>query len=293
MIHRPFGKAGFDVSVLGFGAGHIGDPAMSEDRVAKLLHDALDLGITLFDTARGYGCSEERIGRHLSGVRDRIILSTKVGYGIQGFSDWTGPIIGAGVREALRLLKTDRIDIVHLHSCPKDTLLRGEVVAALDDEVRAGRVRVAAYSGENDALFHALTENRFRSVQFSLNVCDQRSIDLALPKARERGLGVIAKRPLANVPWRFAERPTGQYAEVYWDRLKAMNLDPRGLPWNDVALRFAAFQDGVSSCIAGTSNADHLKALAAALDAGPLAPDHVATIRDAFRRCARDWVGQV
>src|SRR3954453_2251217 len=156
MKRRPFGRTGLTVPVLGFGAGHVGDPALDEAEVGRLLHGALDLGVNLIDTARSYGLSEERIGRHLAGRRDEFVLSTKVGYGIPGYDDWTGPVIAAGVDAALGRLRTDRIDIVHFHSCPLAVLERGEVIAALQAAVAAGKVRVAAYSGEHPPLDWAI-----------------------------------------------------------------------------------------------------------------------------------------
>src|SRR3954447_2022124 len=101
MDKRSFGNTGISVPVLGFGAGHIGDPALSEEEVGRLLHGALDLGVTLIDTARSYGLSEERIGKHLSHRRKDFVLSTKVGYSVPGVADWTGPVITAGVDAAL------------------------------------------------------------------------------------------------------------------------------------------------------------------------------------------------
>src|SRR5205823_2689981 len=166
-----------------------------EGEAGRLLHGALDLGVTLFDTARSYGLSEERIGRHLAGRRHEVVLSTKIGYGIPGYDDWTGPVITAGVEAALGRLRTDRIDVVHLHSCPLAVLERGEVVAALRAAVAAGKVRVAAYSGDNAPLDWAVASGAFGSVETSVNLVDQRAIERSLPSAGERGLGVIAKRP--------------------------------------------------------------------------------------------------
>jgi aryl-alcohol dehydrogenase-like predicted oxidoreductase len=76
MDHRPFGRTGLTFPCLGFGAGHVGDPALAEAEVGRLLHGVLDLGVTLIDTARSYGLSEERIGRHLAGRRNEFVLST-------------------------------------------------------------------------------------------------------------------------------------------------------------------------------------------------------------------------
>jgi aryl-alcohol dehydrogenase-like predicted oxidoreductase len=252
----------------------------------------VDSGITLIDTARGYGLSEERIGRYLGHRRSEIVLSTKVGYDIPGYEDWSGPIITAGVEAALHRLRTDYIDIVHLHSCPLDVLQQGDVIDALEQTVAAGKVRVAAYSGDNEPLWYAIESDRFRSIQTSINIADQRVIDTGLPMARERGLGVIAKRPLANAPWRFQVRPEGDYSEVYWERLREMQLDPGDLEWDELALRFVAFLPGVSSCIVGTRSPDHLRRNVAIVEQGPLPEETVHHIRAAFQAHDQEWVGK-
>jgi len=149
MEQRIFGKTGLKVSVLGFGAGHIGSENFSENEAESLLNQVVDSGITLIDTARAYGLSEERIGKYLSHRRKDFVLSTKVGYGVIGFENWTYECVRAGIDEALRLLRTDYIDIVHLHSCPIGTLQWGEPLRALEESVHDGKIRVAAYSGEN------------------------------------------------------------------------------------------------------------------------------------------------
>ena len=138
---RPFGRSGLIVSALGLGAGELGDPAQDEREVAALVDAAIERGITLIDTARGYGLSEERLGRILPRSRDRVVLSTKVGYGVDGEPDWTGRCVARGIDDALRRLATDWIDIVHLHSCPVDVLARGEVIGALVDARAAGKLR--------------------------------------------------------------------------------------------------------------------------------------------------------
>jgi aryl-alcohol dehydrogenase-like predicted oxidoreductase len=293
MDERPFGTTGLRVPVLGFGAGHIGDPALSEEEVGRLLHGALDLGVTLIDTARSYGLSEERIGKHLSHRRDDFVLSTKVGYGVPGITDWTGPVITAGVDAALGRLRTDRIDIVHLHSCPVETLERGEVIAALQAAVAAGKARVAAYSGDNAPLDWAIASGAFGSVELSVNLVDQRGIERALPETRARGLGVIAKRPAANAPWRFTDRPEASDVALYWERWRALNLNPGPYGWTELALRFAAYQEGVHCAIVGTSRLEHLRQNVEQIEKGPLPAETVAAIRAAFSAQGASWEGQI
>ncbi|WP_027480445.1 aldo/keto reductase [Deinococcus pimensis] len=293
MLEREFGNTGLRVSALGFGAGHVGGHDLGEDEAGTVLNRAVDLGVTLIDTARGYGLAEERVGRHLSHRRDDFVLSTKGGYGVEGTDDWTPENIRLGIERALRVMRTDRIDVFHLHSCPLDVARREDLLAELDRAREAGLVRVTAYSGENAALDWAVGSGRFGSVQTSVNLADQRSLHHDLPRAREAGLGVIAKRPLANAPWRFAERPTGQYAEVYWDRLKVLALDPAGLDWDEFALRFSTFAPGVSSAIAGTRSPERLARNAEIVARGPLPQDVLDRVEASWAEHGADWGGEV
>ena len=290
---RPFGTTGLSVPALGLGAGQLGDPGQDDGEVGRLLNEALDLGVTLIDTARSYGCSEERIGRHLAHRRGEFVLTTKVGYGVAGEADWTAGCVRRGIDEALWRLRTDVIDVVLLHSCDAAVLSDQGILTALDQARAAGKLRVAAYSGEGAPLDLAVACGRLGAVECSVNLCDQRVLDGALPRAAARGLGVIAKRPLANAPWRHLERPVGQYVEPYWERWQAMRLDAARLPWDELALRFAAHAPGVSCCIVGTSDLAHLRRNVALAARGPLPTDLVEALRLAFRAHDRGWEGQV
>jgi aryl-alcohol dehydrogenase-like predicted oxidoreductase len=290
---RLLGATRLFVPPLGFGAGGIADPATPEADVARLLGGALDLGLSLIDTARSYGLSEERIGRHLGGRRKEFVLSTKVGYGVPGVPDWTGTAVASGIDAALARLRTDVIDVVHLHSCPLDVLRNGGVVEPLLRAVVAGKVRVAAYSGDNAPLAWAASEGPFGSLQTSVNLYDQSALESAVPAAAVRGIGVIAKRALGNAPWRFASRPGGDEAEPYWDRMATMRLPDFGLPPEELAIRFSAFAPGVATALVASRSAGHLRALAAAVAKGPLPEDVVMKIRAAFRLHGASWEGRI
>jgi aryl-alcohol dehydrogenase-like predicted oxidoreductase len=292
MDARPFGATGLAVTPLGYGAGEIGHPEIAEAAAERLLHAVLDAGLTFVDTARSYGHSEERIGRYLHRRRDAFVLSTKVGYGVPGVADWTYEAVRQGIEAARQRLRSDVLDVVHLHSCPQTVLAGTGVVDALAEAVGAGKVRVAAYSGENEDLACALATGRFGALQTSLNLFDQRSIGGTVSEARERGLGVIGKRPLGNAPWRFAQRPEREDVAVYWLRMRAMALD-FDLPWAEVALRFAAYHTGAHTCLAATTNPAHLRANVAAVKTGPLPDALVTRIRAAFARHDDGWVGLV
>jgi aryl-alcohol dehydrogenase-like predicted oxidoreductase len=291
MERREYGCTGLVVSALGLGAGQLGDARLDEREAADLIATAVDGGITLIDTAPSYGLSEQRLGRHLGARRDAVVLSTKLGYGVDGIADWTGPCITAGVEQALRVLRTDRLDIAHLHSCPWQVLAGNDVIAALVAAREAGKVRAIAYSGENEDLAYALGRPEFDGYMASLNLFDQRLIDDALP--RLDGRGFIAKRPVANHPWRFAERPVGDYCESYWARWQSMGLDAGGLDWGELALRFTLSLPGVSSAVVGTGRPQHLREAIAWAARGGLPADSVARWREAFRRHDQGWTGQI
>jgi aryl-alcohol dehydrogenase-like predicted oxidoreductase len=289
---RNFGNTGLTVTALGFGAGQIGDHSLSETEIELILNSILDSGINLIDTARGYGASEERIGRYLSRRRNEFVLSTKVGYGIDGIQDWTYDCIIAGVDEALRIMRTDHLDIVHLHSCPIEILRNGDVIKALHKTVEDGKVIAAAYSGENNELEFAVHSGFFSSIQTSINIFDQGKLNNIIPSASTKFLGVIGKRPIGNTPWKFSERPFNHYSEIYWERMKKMGID-FGDNWQETAIRFSAFTPGVSSCVIGTKNIKHLKENISHIVKGPLPDELYSELRNKFIINDDNWNGQV
>ncbi len=290
---RNFGNTGIQVSTLGYGAGHIGSPDLSEKNVEKLLNEVVDRGINLIDTARGYHLSEERIGNYLCKKRrDEIVISTKVGYGVEGVADWSYDAVYKGIDEARKKLQTDVIDIVFLHSCERYTLVRGEVIDALEKARSEGKIKVFGYSGENEILDYAIYTNRMQAIQTSINLFDQRVLHTSLPKAKQHALGVIAKRPIGNAPWRFNEVPSGHYAEEYWHRMKTMNLD-FGEKWLETAIRFTCFWYGVDSAIVGTTNLNHLDQNIEAVNKGKLDEDLIHYLIGLFRNHDKNWLGQV
>jgi aryl-alcohol dehydrogenase-like predicted oxidoreductase len=282
---RPLGRSNLVVSEIGLGAGPLGGDNLDDDAAVALIHAALDRGVTLIDTAPSYGRSEHRIGRAVRDRRDRVVLSTKLGYGVPGVPDWTGPCIARGIELALERLQSTWLDLAHFHSCPRDVLERGDVVEALAAAVRAGKVRVAAYSGDGDALAWAIDSGAFGAVQCSVSVVDQRALDVAVPRAVERGIGVLAKRPLANGIWRETARPAAPDRGTYWDRARAMGLDCDA----ERALAFVLAQP-VAAALVGTTQVANLDALLA-VRADPIA---AATVRDRFRRTdPGDWDGVI
>lgn len=280
---RPLGSTGLRVSPLGFGAGPLGAEGLSDADAERLVERALDLGMRLVDTAPSYGASEARLGRVLRRRRDDAVVSTKLGYGVPGVPDWTGPCIDAGVDRALAMLGVDVLDVAHLHSCPLGVLVRGDVVSALRRAVDAGKLRAAAYSGEGEALAWAVASGSFDVVQASVSVCDPAADGLR--RARAAGLGTIAKRPLANAPWA---------GGVYAERWRALALPDLGMEPAELLLRWVVFHPAVDCAIAGTSSVERLEANAAAVGRGPLPANVLAVVEAAIGAAGgRSWPGVI
>jgi len=151
-------------------------------------------------------------------------------------------------------------------------------------------VRAIAYSGDNDDLAYAIATGRFDGYMASLNVCDQRVIDDALPKIA--GCGFIAKRPAANHPWRFRERPAGDYCEEYWLRWRAMGFENDSRDWSETALRFTLTPRQVSSAIIGTASVAHLLQDVAWAAQGVLDTAVYDELCATFRQHDQGWDGQ-
>src|SRR3954468_547705 len=226
MEKRRLGKTDMDVSVLGFGGAEIGYEGATAATVEKLLNSALDAGLNLVDTAECYESSEELIGATVGHRRDEFYLFTKVGHprGV-GSEDWSPASILESIERSLRRLKTDRLDLVQLHSCSEAVLRKGEAIAALQTARERGYTRYIGYSGDSHAARYAVESGAFDTLQTSVNIADQETIDLTLPLAREKQMGVIAKRPVANAAWKTGHRPIDSYHHEYFERLRKLNYN--------------------------------------------------------------------
>src|SRR5438094_9209997 len=243
MEKRRVGKTDMDVSVLGFGGSEIGYEKASRETVAELLNSALDAGLNVIDTAECYHNSEELIGQTVSNRRKEFYLFTKCGHphGFGERADWSKASILESIQRSLRRLKTDKIDIVQLHSCSESTLRKGEAIDALEAARKRGYVRYIGYSGDSQAARFAVESGAFDTLQTSISIADQEPIDLTLPLAREKQMGVIAKRPFANACWRSGAMPESTYQHTYWERLQKLNYDFLSRPLEEsiaIALRF-------------------------------------------------------
>ena len=306
MEMRSFGRTGLRVSPLGFGGAPIGYLKTDRDRVAAILNFLIDHGVNLIDTAASYPGSEEAIGETIGDRRDRLVLVSKCGQempGVQG-EDWSAALIAQTVDRSLKNLKTDRLDVMLLHSCSLAVLERGETVGALAKARDAGKIRFAGYSGDNDAAAYAATLSDITVVETSISIADQANIARVLPVAKEHNVGVIAKRPIANAAWKDPSQQRGlyrDYSRPYRQRLEKMDIQPADLgiagpaeeAWPELALRFTLSFGEVHTAIIGTTNpANAQKNIEYAMK-GPLPAEIVQKIRAAFQHAdpAGAWAG--
>jgi aryl-alcohol dehydrogenase-like predicted oxidoreductase len=305
MQKKAFGRTGLMVAPLGFGAAPIGFLKTEQDRVATMLNFMLDAGANLIDTAAMYEGSEELIGRAVGQRRDEYVLVSKCGTAVGDIDApaWSAELVSKTVDRALRRLRTDHLDVMLLHSCELETLKKGDALGALVKARDAGKIRHAGYSGDNETVAYAAGLPEVAVIETSVNIADQRNIDVALPVARKSNVGVIAKRPIANAAWKEPSQQPGMYrgyASTYHDRLKQMKLDLKALgftgdaAWPELALRFTLSQPGVHTAIIGTTNPDNAKLNLSIAEKGPLRPDVVERIRAAFRAAdpSGSWTGQ-
>ena len=298
MEKRRLGKTDMEVSILGFGGAEIGYEGISLDTVQALLNSALDAGLNVIDTAECYENSEELIGKAIGNRRDQFHLFTKCGHprGV-GSEDWSPSSILESVERSLRRLQTDRLDLIQLHSCSEAVLRKGDAIAALQTAREKGLTRYIGYSGDSVAAKFAVESGVFDTLQTSINIADQEALELTVPLALERQMGVIAKRPLANVAWKTGHKPIEPYHHTYWDRLRKLAYDftrPDTLEKSiSLALRFTLSAPGVHTAIVGTTKPERWQENAELLKAGPLKENEFQSIRERWDDIApATWIGQ-
>jgi aryl-alcohol dehydrogenase-like predicted oxidoreductase len=295
MEKRTLGKTGMDVTVLGFGGAEIGYQGVALETAGRMLNGALDAGLNVIDTAECYINSEELVGQTVGARRDQYFLFTKCGHDKDG-DHWNPQKMASQVDRSLIRLKTDRVDLLQLHSCTEEQLRQGDVIDVVKRARDAGKTRFIGYSGDGRAALYAVESGVFDTLQISVNIADQESIDLAIPVARARGMGIIAKRPIGNAVWKHTSKPE-PYHQPYWERLPKLNYEfLKGDFQNavSIALRFTLAVPGVHTAIVGTTQPDRWRQNADLLiKAGLLEQRQFDEIRARWKSVAGpDWNGQ-
>ncbi|HIF71171.1 MAG TPA: aldo/keto reductase [Dehalococcoidia bacterium] len=300
----PFGNTGFNASRLGVGLSEIGSQFSISDQgqATTMLNTALDAGINFLDTSACYGISEILVGKGVAERRDDYFLATKAGHIALGAAgeEWTYQTVVDSIDRSLRLLQTDHVDLVQLHSCGIDVLEKGDVIRALQEAEQAGKTRFIGYSGDNEAAHWAVDSGLFATLQTSYNIVEQRARTSGLlEKATDRGMGTIIKRPIAGGVWG-KSRPeagiddAGHYNTPYLLRAKAVRaLGPiEDEPADGIltALGYTLGDPNANVAIVGTTNPSHMATNISQIDNDLPIPDSVITeLKQRFEQLDKDW----
>src|SRR3954452_10539103 len=323
MKQRILGGTGREVSVVGLGTWQLGADwgDVSEEDALGVLEAAAESGVTFFDTADVYGDgrSEQIIGRFVTEHPELpLTVATKMGrreeqdagnFTLAKFREWTD--------RSRRNLGVDRLDLVQLHCPPTPVFSNDAVYDALDRLVEEGAIENYGVSVETvDEALAAIAHPGTATVQIILNAFRLKPLDRVLPAAKEAGVGIIARVPLASglLSGRYDESTTfgaddhrnynrhgeafdvGEtFAGVPFDvgiaaarELKAL-LDP-GSTLAQFALRWVIDQPGVSTVIPGARSVEQVRQNVAAATLPPLRPEQLEGVSEIYDRLLREHV---
>jgi aryl-alcohol dehydrogenase-like predicted oxidoreductase len=194
-----------EVSLVGLGCNNFG-MRLDEAASARVIHAALDAGITFFDTADIYGSTQSEVflGRALAGRRDSVVIATKFGMAVDDTRQGARPdYIRRAAEDSLRRLGTNRIDLYQLHQ-PDPSVPIADTLGALDELVRAGKVReigCSNFSAEQLREARAATNDKwahFVSVQNEFSVLHREPEREVLPECQRLGVKFLPYFPLAS-----------------------------------------------------------------------------------------------
>jgi aryl-alcohol dehydrogenase-like predicted oxidoreductase len=206
MLYRELGSTGVEVSVIGLGGSHLGQPTVTDDMAVHLIHEGLDRGITFLDNAWDYneGRSEMRVGKALSqgGYRQKAFVMTKI-------DGRTKEIAANQINTSLKRLQVDHIDLLQHHEViryddPDRIFAEGGAMEAVLAAKQAGKIRFIGFTGHKDPQIHLYMLEvahrhgfHFDTVQMPINIMDAhfRSFSqVVVPRALEQKIGVLGMK---------------------------------------------------------------------------------------------------
>jgi len=284
---RKLGRIDFEVTTLGYGAMEVrgakaGGPEISDRAAGTILNTVLDEGINFIDTSIDYGRSEELIGRYISHRRGEYFLASKcgcvVGGDMGGEHVHTAANITKGVENSLRLMKTDRLDLVQFHRSltPAEFEEHGALDAALQLK-KAGKVRFVGVSGTLPNLAAQVDMGVFDAFQIPYSAL-QREHEEVIAKASAANTGIIIRGGVARgAPTDWQRRYYMMPGTTMRDRWETAHLDEllNGMSRLEFTLRFTLSNPDLDTTIVGTKDVGHLRDNIAAALKGPLPEDIV------------------
>ena len=323
MNYRELGRTGWKVSEISFGAWAIGGAWGEVDDRESLatLHRAADLGVNFYDTADVYGDGRsERLLAQLKRERsEEIIIATKAGRRLDPHlaSGYNRENLSAFIERSLKNLETDVLDLLQLHCPPTDVYYNPELFAALDDFVRQGKIRNYGVSVERvEEALSAIEYPGVQTVQIIFNIFRQRPAELFFGEAKKRGVGILARVPLASglLTGKLTShsqfeaddhRAFNRHGEAfdrgetfsgvdYTTGLQAVEelraLVPEGMTMAQFALRWILMFDAVTCAIPGAKRPSQVEDNARASDSPPPDAETMRAVQKIYERRIRALV---
>ncbi len=315
MKYREFGRTGWKISTISFGAWAIGGTwgPVDDNESLAALHRAVELGVNFFDTADVYGDghSERLLKRLRSERKEPIYIATKAGRRLNPHTaaGYNRENLTAFVERSLKNLGTDTLDLLQLHCPPTDVYYMPEVFDILDDLVQAGKIRYYGVSVERvEEALKAIEYPNVQSVQIIFNMFRHRPADLFFEQAKQRQVGILARVPLASGMLTGKLKPDSTFApddhrafnrhgeafdrgETFSgvdyhvglqvvEKLKA--ICPPGMTMTQFALRWILMFDAVTCAIPGAKRPSQVEENVAVADMPPLSRETMQQVRTIY-----------
>lgn len=296
MNKNRLGKSDLVVSAMGLGCMSLGT---DEKAAIPIIHEALELGVNFLDTADLYddGRNEEIVGQAIRHRRADVILATKVGNrripGQEGWSwDASKSYIKSAVKESLRRLQSDYIDLYQLHGGTLEDPI-DETIEAFEELKQEGWIRYYGISSiRPNVIREYVSRSNIVSVMSQYSILDRRPEEAVLPLLAEYGISMIARGPLARGV--LTERGAGKAEQGYLDytpeelrklheELTAQAGTSGSRTLMQTALQYPLANPAVGTIIPGASSLEQLRSNIAAAAAAPLSPQELAAVQEASR----------
>ncbi len=323
MQYREYGRTGWKISTVSFGAWAIGGtwgPVEDRESLAAL-HQALDLGVNFFDTADVYGDGRsERLLAQLKRERkEQFYIATKTGRRLDPHTakGYNRANLTAFIERSLMNLETETLDMVQLHCPPTEAYYMPEVFGILDDLVKAGKIRHYGVSVEKvEEALKAIEYPGVQSVQIIFNMFRQRPADLFFKEAQRRRVGILARLPLSSGMLAGKMKKDSQFApddhrggnrhgewfdrgetfsgidyETALDAVEAIRpLVPAGASMAQMALRWILMFEAVTCVIPGAKRPAQVAENCQAADLPPLDDATMHKVREVYEERIRPLV---
>jgi aryl-alcohol dehydrogenase-like predicted oxidoreductase len=323
MEYREFGRTGWKISTISFGAWAIGGTwgEVKDEESLAALHRALDLGVNFFDTADVYGDgrSEQLLSKLHKERKEQFYVATKAGRRLDPHvsSGYNKENLTAFVERSLKNLEVDTLDLLQLHCPPTEVFYMPETFDALDDLVKTGKLRYYGVSVEKvEEALKAIEYPNVQSVQIIFNIFRQRPLDLFFREAQRRKVGILARVPLSSgmltgklsrastfepddhrqfnrqgAGFDRGETFSGLDYEIGLEAVEELRaLVPEGMTMSQMALRWILMSPAVTCAIPGAKRPSQVEENIRAADLPALSEETMSRVREIYERLVRPQV---